>query len=85
MPFGGGVVNCQWSGIPARSYESFILKQEQNGTYSFRSVAFPHCYIRMDGSGVTSHTDCGGGVVNCQYYDSDSKPVSNELLFLEEQ
>ena len=82
---GGGVVNCQWSGVPAQSYESFILKQERNGSYFFRSVAFPHCYIRLDGNGVTSHTDYGGGVVNCQYYDLDRKPLSNELFILEEQ
>ena len=82
---GGGVVNCQWSGIPARSYESFILKKEHNGSYYFRSVAFPHCYIHLDGSGVTSSVGSGGGVVNCQYYDSGKKPLSYEHFFLEEQ
>ena len=82
---GGGVVNCQWSGIPARAYESFFLKQEKNGHYCIQSVAFPHCYIRLDGNGVTSHTAHGGGIVNCQYYDSGKEPLSYEQFFLEEQ
>ena len=79
------MVNCQWSGIPARSYESFFLKQEKNGHYYFQSVAFPHCYIRLDGTGFTSYTDSGGGVVNCQRYNFDKEPLSHEQFFLEEQ
>ena len=84
MASGGGVVNCQWSEIPARSYESFILQKEQNGSYYFQSVAFPHCYIRLDGTGVTAPLSNGGGIVNCQYYDSDSKQLSKEHFVLEE-
>ena len=79
------VVNHQWSGIPAWSHESFILKQEQNRSCYFQSIAFPHCYIRLDKSGVTSHIDCDRGVINCQYYHSDRKPRSCEHFILEEQ
>ena len=82
---GGGVVNCQWTGIYAYNYESFNLKQERSGCYYFQSVAFPNCYIRLDGRGVTSPVGSGGGVVNCQYYDSGSGPLSYEFFFLEEQ
>ena len=81
---GSGVVNCQWSGVPAHSYEVFIPK-EKDGYYSFQSLAFPHCYIRLDGDGVTSHRLGGGGKVNCQYYEAGSEPGQFERFFLEEQ
>ena len=42
---GGGLVNCQHT---AGTFERFYL-QESNGSFSFRSVQFPHCYIRLDG------------------------------------
>ena len=38
-----------------------------NGTYTFESVQFPGVYLRMDGSGVSSPSGSGGGVVNCQF------------------
>ena len=78
---GGGEVNCQFS---ARSYERFFLKKEVNGSYSFRSVRFPHCYIRLDGSGVHSHSAGGGGIVNCQWYDKSKPPGAYELFNVEE-
>lgn len=34
---------------------------------SIRSTAFANVYLRMNGSGVTSTTEAGGGTVNCQY------------------
>lgn len=34
---------------------------------TIRSTAFANVFIRLDGSGVTTSTDSGGGVVNCQY------------------
>ena len=80
-PSGGGEVNCQFSAI---SYERFFLKEENNGNYSLRSVQFPHCYIRLDGSGVTSFTASGGGTVNSQWYDMTSPPGSYEQFIIEE-
>lgn len=77
---GGGEVNCQFT--PA-SYEIFIVKQENNGGHSFRSVPFPHCYIRLDGTGVTQHTSGGGGTVNCQWYGLSESPGSYETFYIE--
>lgn len=34
---------------------------------TIQSTFFPNIYLRMDGTGVTSFTDSGGGTVNCQY------------------
>jgi hypothetical protein len=33
---------------------------------SIASAAFPQCFLRLDGSGVTTSTDNGSGTVNCQ-------------------
>lgn len=79
---GGGEVNCQYT---AKSWaELFFLRQETNGNYSFRSVQFPHCYIRLDGTGVHSQSGPGGGTVNCQYYDDPSAPaLSYERFYME--
>ena len=80
---GGGKVNCQFL---ARSFELYHLRQETNGSYSFRSVQFPHCYIRLDGTGVDSGSDGGGGTVNCQYYDDPFTPASKwESFYVEAQ
>lgn len=70
---GGGEVNCQFTVSP---WEFFYLRRETNGSYSFRNVQFPHCYIRLDGRGVDSCLEPGGGIVNCQYYDDPSAPAS---------
>ena len=70
---GGGEVNCQFT---ARSWELYFLRPETNGSYSFRSVQFPHCYIRLDGTDVHSPLGPGGGTVNCQYYDDPSAPLA---------
>ena len=44
---GRGMVNyCHFT---AGLYERFCLQPESNGCYSFRSVQFPHCYIRLGG------------------------------------
>jgi hypothetical protein len=61
---GGGVVNCQYTAGP---WETFALERNDDGTFSFRSMAFPNVFLRMDGTGVVSPTGPGGGVVNCQY------------------
>ncbi|MEU3524687.1 hypothetical protein AB0E62_12560 [Streptomyces sp. NPDC038707] len=34
---------------------------------TIQSTFFPNIYLRMDGTGVTSSTDPGGGTVNCPY------------------
>ncbi|QLY28344.1 fascin domain-containing protein [Nocardia huaxiensis] len=34
---------------------------------TLRSTAFANVYLRLDGSGVSSPADYGGGLVNCQY------------------
>ncbi|WP_330182039.1 hypothetical protein OHB26_37885 [Nocardia sp. NBC_01503] len=62
--FGGGTVNCQYG---AGAYERYRVRPQSDGSYAFESVAFPKVYLRMDGSGVTSQTESGGGTVNCQY------------------
>ena len=80
---GGGEVNCQFN---AGSYEVFYLRQESNhyGGYSFRSVEFPHCYIRLDGKEVHSWSGSGGGLVNCQWYELAAPPSTFEIFYLEE-
>ena len=66
---GGGEVNCQYT---AGAYEIFFVEGSDNPRWpvSFRSVQFPLCYIRLDGKGVHSKSDNGGGTVNCQWYDN---------------
>jgi phospholipase C len=61
---GGGIVNCQYA---AGSWEQFQIIEQENGTINIASVAFPDVFLRMDGSGVTSSSATGGGIVNCQY------------------
>jgi hypothetical protein len=60
----GGVVNAQYTEGP---WEKFVLEQNNDGTISFASVAFPGVYLRLDGTGVTQRMPNGGGVVNVQY------------------
>ena len=51
---GRGMVNyCQFT---AGLHERFYLQPESNGCYSFRSVQFPHCYIRLDDTVFHQHT-----------------------------
>ena len=69
---GRGVVNCQYG---AFAWETFYLRGEAEGTFSFQSVQFPHCFLRLDGADVTKHTHHGGGVVNCQYYEDPDAPA----------
>ena len=78
---GGGEVNCQFT---PGSYERYIVKKETNGGYSFRSVQFPHCYIRLDGNGVTRQRGAGSGTVNCQWYDLSAQPKSWETFHVEQ-
>ena len=78
---GGGEVNCQFT---PGSYERYIFKKENNGGHSFRSLQFPHCYIRLDGTGVTRQKGAGGGTVNCQWYDLSALPGSYETFHVEQ-
>ena len=81
MEPGGGEVNCQFT---ASTWEFYFLRRETSGSYSFRNVQFPHCYIRLEGFGVDSWSEPGGGTVNCQYYDDPSAPaLSWERFYLE--
>ena len=61
---GDGAVNCQ-SGVA--DFEVLEEEVQSDGTVALASVAFPNVYVRMDGSGVTSSTASGGGVVNCAF------------------
>ena len=77
---GRSEVNCQFT---AGSYERYIVKQETNGGHSFRSVEFPHCYIRLDGTGVTQQEGAGSGTVNCQWYELSMLVQSWETFHVE--
>ena len=85
---GGGLVNCQYT---AGTFERFYLQRESNGSFSFRSVQFPHCYIRLDGENVHSWSESGEGTVNCQWYDTPPSPTpvgvigSHEKFYVEEE
>jgi hypothetical protein len=61
---GAGTVNCQ-SGVA--DFEVLEEEAQADGTVALASVAFPNVYVRMDGSGVTSPTADGAGVVNCAF------------------
>jgi hypothetical protein len=63
---GGGVVNCQFAGTPG-PWEKYKVHSQTDGSLSFESAAFPNVYLRVNGSGVTSTTGPGGGMVNCQF------------------
>ncbi|MFF7701123.1 fascin domain-containing protein [Streptomyces lydicus] len=60
---GGGKVNCQYGTGP---WTTFKVRPQVDGSYAFESVAFPHVFLRMDGTGVPTSM-AGGGTVNCQY------------------
>ncbi|HET7433682.1 MAG TPA: hypothetical protein VFN10_03100 [Thermoanaerobaculia bacterium] len=61
---GAGVVNCQASAGP---YELFRIREEEDDVVTLESAEFPGVYLRLDGTGVTSKSDDGGGTVNCQF------------------
>ncbi|CZS92944.1 uncharacterized protein RAG0_03438 [Rhynchosporium agropyri] len=65
---GFGVANCQYSkeNLPARGgKETFEIVAHPDGAVSFRSVAYPGAYLRMDDVGK----------VNCQCY-GEGRPSS---------
>ncbi|GLZ78072.1 hypothetical protein Afil01_28790 [Actinorhabdospora filicis] len=61
---GGGTVNCQFG---AGSSERFNLTAQADGSFSIESTAFTNVQLRMDGTGVTTTTDAGGGRVTAQF------------------
>ena len=61
---GGGSINLQSA---VGEYEKFHVTKASDGSYSIASVRFPNVHLRMDARGVTSTTNNGGGVVNCQF------------------
>ncbi|WP_211588539.1 papain-like cysteine protease family protein [Allorhizocola rhizosphaerae] len=63
---GGGTANCQFN-ANGGIYEKFRLRPQADGSYSVESAAFPNVFLRMVGTGVTSYTAQGGGLVNCQF------------------
>jgi hypothetical protein len=62
---GGGQVNCQYG--PPGAYEKFKVRAQADGSFSFEAAAFPNVFLRLDGTGVTTQTANGGGLVNSQY------------------
>jgi hypothetical protein len=62
--------------------EQFMVVQNANDATKFglRSVANPHAFLRLDGSGITSELGSGGGVVNGQYYSNNQAPDNYELV-----
>lgn len=61
---GGGSINLQSA---VGEYEKFYVTKASDGSYSIASVRFPNVHLRMDARGVTSSTNNGGGIVNCQF------------------
>ncbi len=74
---GGGTVNCQFG--PPGPYEKFKVRAQADGSVSFESTAFPNIFLRLIGSGVTTFTGTGGGLVNCQL---NANGGGNESFFL---
>jgi len=73
---GVGSVNAQYYATNADcgGYEEFKLVSVGN-LYAIQSVAFPQCYLRIDGSSCgTTSTGSGCGIVNAQYYTSGTYP-----------
>lgn len=81
---GGGQVNCQHASTEAKRWEAFTIKAQERGV-SFQSLQWPNIYIRMDGGSVHQYTESGGGMVNCQYYNSPYDVKSWECFTCHEQ
>lgn len=64
VPNGAGVANAQYTQGP---WERFVLENNDDGSVSIASAAFPGVYLRLDGTGVTRRTPTGGGVANAQF------------------
>ncbi|GAB3085345.1 hypothetical protein GCM10027186_52100 [Micromonospora schwarzwaldensis] len=62
----GGVVNCQLN-ADGGGHETFKFRAQADGSYSIESLGFPNVFLRMTGTGVTTHTAQGGGKVDCHF------------------
>jgi len=75
---GEGIVNAQYYAVGSDTggFEEFQIVQLSNpaGAVAFQSTAFPGCYLRLDGSGITSFNANGEGTVNVQYYSPGTVP-----------
>ena len=60
---GAGHVNCQFG---ASDWEHFKLHEQNDGSYTIESVAFPIVFLRMDGNNRSGKEE-DFGTVNCQY------------------
>lgn len=60
---GAGHVNCQFG---ASDWEHFKLHEQNDGSYTIESVAFPNVFLRMDGNNRSGKEE-DFGTVNCQY------------------
>ena len=71
---GAGVVNAQrhdsrehlWSSHGG--WERFRIIHLEGDIVAIESVAFPHVFLRLDGSGVADFLGGGGGTVNTQFH-----------------
>jgi len=79
---GGGIVNAQYyaAGTDCGGYEEYTITSLPNGQFGIQSVAFPGRYLRVDGSGVTSSSGPGEGIVNLQYYTAGATPGGYEVF-----
>ena len=75
---GGGEVNCKYGAGETEMY--YLKEEEEDEGYSFKSKAYPNCYIRIDGRRVDPQSTDGGGVVNCQYYVGNDGPAAWEFF-----
>ncbi len=79
---GGGTVNCQFYDQPTiktrgvLSYEKYRAHTTDDGLVAFESVAFPKCYLRLDGRGVSAQNKAGKKA-NLQFYADP--PTSTDL------
>ncbi len=82
QPFGGGVVDWQDS---VRTWEKLQIENHpEDDTFSIVSSAFPHVYLRMDGTEVLREgktLENGGGIVNCQYSPGISRGPYEQFRF----
>jgi hypothetical protein len=84
---GVGTVNCQYysPGTYPNSqseWEIFALVElvqpPQENISSLESTAFPHVFLRMDGSAVNGFSLEGSGTVNAQFYPSSAPEIPTD-------
>jgi hypothetical protein len=84
---GVGTVNCQYYSPGTypntqSEWEIFALVElvqpPQESIQSLESTAFPHVFLRMDGSAVNGFSLEGSGTVNAQFYPSSTPEIPTE-------